>query len=251
MGAESLRSLAAVLAWAYQGYGPAPGTRETRSVAPSAHRSRFERRSYRRSRSSTGLAVRAKRVYDAPARSDGHRYLIDRLWPRGRTKEDLRLTEWLKELAPSPKLRIWFGHDPQRYATFRTRYRAELERRPDLIGRLVREARTGTVTLLFAARDAEHCNASVLRELLVERLRGRSPAEGARAPPAPTHARRAPVSSRVIRERKRRAASVSEMPETESTLARDDPAWTQWTDDRGSSSHSATRLATRSFAFPP
>jgi uncharacterized protein YeaO (DUF488 family) len=116
------------------------------------------------------LSVRAKRVYDPPATTDGRRYLIDRLWPRGLGKEALHLTEWLKDLAPSPELRIWFGHDPKKYPAFRKRYRAELESHPDAIERLVREARSSSVTLLFAARDAQHCNASVLRELLEERL---------------------------------------------------------------------------------
>jgi uncharacterized protein YeaO (DUF488 family) len=118
------------------------------------------------------MTVHTKRVYEPFAPTDGSRYLIDRLWPRGLKKEDLRLTEWLKDLAPSAKLRAWFGHDPPKYPLFRKRYRAELEQRPDLLARLAREARSGTVTLLFAAHDAEHCNAAVLRELLAERFRG-------------------------------------------------------------------------------
>jgi uncharacterized protein YeaO (DUF488 family) len=117
------------------------------------------------------MSVRTKRVYEPPAATDGQRYLIDRLWPRGLRKEDLHVTEWLKDLAPSPELRTWFGHEPDRYPIFRRRYRAELEKRPDLLDRLVREARSGTVTLVFAALDTEHCNASVLRELLEEQLR--------------------------------------------------------------------------------
>jgi uncharacterized protein YeaO (DUF488 family) len=117
------------------------------------------------------MTVRAKRVYDPPAPDDGRRYLIDRLWPRGIKKDNLRLTEWMKDLAPSPELRAWFGHDPSKYPVFRRRYRAELERRSDLLDRLAREARLGRVTLLFASRDAEHCNASALRELLEERMR--------------------------------------------------------------------------------
>jgi uncharacterized protein YeaO (DUF488 family) len=116
------------------------------------------------------MTVQAKRVYEPPVSTDGLRYLIDRLWPRGLKKEDLRLTEWLKDLAPSPELRTWFAHASPKYRVFRQRYRAELEKHPELLDRLVREARVGTVTLLFAARDAEHCNASVLRELLEERL---------------------------------------------------------------------------------
>lgn len=117
------------------------------------------------------MTVRIERVYDSPSRTGGRRYLIDRLWPRGIKKEELRLTEWLKELAPSSELRTWFAHAPGRYAAFRTRYRAELEKHPELLARLTREARSGTITLLFAARDVEHCNAAVLRELLEERLK--------------------------------------------------------------------------------
>jgi uncharacterized protein YeaO (DUF488 family) len=117
------------------------------------------------------MSVQIKRVYDPPLATDGRRYLIDRLWPRGLRKEDLQFTEWLKELAPSPELRTWFGHDPQKYPVFRARYRAELKSRPELIDRLVREVRSRPVTLLYAAHDGEHSNASVLRELLKERLR--------------------------------------------------------------------------------
>jgi uncharacterized protein YeaO (DUF488 family) len=116
------------------------------------------------------MGVQIKRVYDPPLRSDGRRYLIDRLWPRGLSKAALHLTDWLKDLAPSPELRNWFGHDPGRYPDFRLRYRAELDRRTELVQRLVTEARSGTVTLLFAAHDAEHSNASVLLELMRQRL---------------------------------------------------------------------------------
>jgi uncharacterized protein YeaO (DUF488 family) len=117
------------------------------------------------------MPVHVKRVYEPAAASDGRRYLIDRLWPRGFTKEKLRATEWLKELAPSAELRTWFGHDLDRYPEFRKRYLAELQDDQDVLARLVREARQGTVTLLFAARDPTHCNAVVLRELIEERLR--------------------------------------------------------------------------------
>jgi len=117
------------------------------------------------------MSVQTKRVYAPLAATDGQRYLIDRLWPRGLRKANLHLTEWLKDLAPSPELRTWFGHEPDRYAIFRRRYRTELEKHPNLLDRLVREARSGAVTLLFAAFDTEHCNASVLRELLEEQLR--------------------------------------------------------------------------------
>ncbi len=117
------------------------------------------------------MGVQAKRVYDPAAPSDGRRYLIDRLWPRGVRKDALQLTSWLKELAPSRELREWYAHDPGRYREFRRRYRAELLRQGELLSRLVNEALAGQVTLLYAARDAEHCNAGVLQELLEERYR--------------------------------------------------------------------------------
>jgi len=117
------------------------------------------------------MSIRTKRVYEPLSKADGRRYLIDRLWPRGVGRADLRFDAWFKEIAPSPELRTWFGHDTTKYPAFRRRYRAELEKHPDLLDRFVREARSGTVTLLFAARDIEHCNASVLRDLIEERLR--------------------------------------------------------------------------------
>ena len=123
------------------------------------------------------MTVQTKRVYEPPSSSDGRRYLIDRLWPRGIKKKDLSLSEWRKDLAPSPELRTWFGHDPLKYPVFRQRYRAELAQQPELLDRLARESRSGTITLLFAAHDSEHCNASVLQELLIERSRRGTKAE--------------------------------------------------------------------------
>jgi uncharacterized protein YeaO (DUF488 family) len=99
------------------------------------------------------MPVKARRAYEPALQSDGRRYLIDGLWPRGRTKEELQLSEWLKELAPTPSLRAWFGHDPKKYATFRARYRRELAKKPSLIARLISEARKRTVTLVFGAGD--------------------------------------------------------------------------------------------------
>ncbi|HEY1198629.1 MAG TPA: DUF488 family protein [Thermoplasmata archaeon] len=115
------------------------------------------------------MTVQTKRVYEPLAVTDGKRYLIDRLWPRGLRKESLHPTEWMKEIAPSAGLRTWFQHEPEKYAVFRERYRAELESHSDLLDRIASEARSGTVTLLFAARDPDHCNATVLQELLAER----------------------------------------------------------------------------------
>lgn len=127
------------------------------------------------------MSVLTRRAYDPPAATDGRRYLIDRLWPRGVSREQLRLDGWLKELSPSVELRTWFGHEPSRYPEFRRRFRTELAAQGELVDRLVREARAGPVTLVFGARDPEHANASVLRELLEERLRRPRSRRAARA----------------------------------------------------------------------
>jgi uncharacterized protein YeaO (DUF488 family) len=130
--------------------------------------------------------IRTKRAYDAPARADGHRVLVDRLWPRGLKKADARVTEWLKELAPSNDLRKWFGHDPDRFPEFRARYQKELSNPAAraLLRALARQARGKTVTLVYAAHDQQHNNATVLAGLLKRRLRG------APRPPAKPPARR-------------------------------------------------------------
>lgn len=114
--------------------------------------------------------VRIRRVYDPPEPDDGFRVLIDRVWPRGVSKERAQV-EWRRDLAPSTELRRWFGHDPARFDEFRRRYRAELvEQAADALDELVRRAGDGVVTLVYGARDTEHNNAVVLRELLEERL---------------------------------------------------------------------------------
>ena len=114
------------------------------------------------------MAVRIKRAYEAPAADDGYRVLIDRLWPRGRRKEDLRLDAWLKDLAPSSELRRWFGHDPARWSEFQTRYGREIRRASarEPLRDLARRAERGTVTLVFGAKDAEHSNAAVLKAII-------------------------------------------------------------------------------------
>jgi uncharacterized protein YeaO (DUF488 family) len=117
------------------------------------------------------MVVRIKRVYEPVEATDGRRYLVDRLWPRGISKERLDLTEWLKELAPSQELRAWYGHDPSRYREFERRYHLELGANRPLLERLLRESRSGAVTLLFASKDPERCNASVLQALLAGELR--------------------------------------------------------------------------------
>ncbi len=110
--------------------------------------------------------VRIKRAYDPPAAEDGYRVLIDRVWPRGVSREDLRIDEWARDLAPSAELRRWFGHDPARFAEFRTRYRAELEGQAEKLTELRWRAQAGTLTLVYGARDREHNNAVVVAELL-------------------------------------------------------------------------------------
>jgi uncharacterized protein YeaO (DUF488 family) len=116
------------------------------------------------------MSVRTRRVYESPGAGEGRRYLVERLWPRGIGKEKLGLTEWLKDLAPSPALRTWYAHDVQKFPAFRLRYWKELESHGDLVDRLVREAREGPITLLYAARDSAHCSASILREFIEKRL---------------------------------------------------------------------------------
>lgn len=104
---------------------------------------------------------------EPPARSDGKRVLVDRLWPRGKTKESLNLDLWLREIAPSMELRQWFGHDPAKWKEFRKRFFAELNDNPEPVATLRGLVDAGTVTLVFAARDVEHNNAEALREYLL------------------------------------------------------------------------------------
>jgi uncharacterized protein YeaO (DUF488 family) len=112
------------------------------------------------------IDIRLKRVYESPAQADGYRVLIDRLWPRGISKADAELDEWAKELAPSTELRTWFGHDPGRFAEFRRRYAAELDRQRPRLAELRRRAKRGRLTLLYSARDREHNDAVVLAGIL-------------------------------------------------------------------------------------
>jgi uncharacterized protein YeaO (DUF488 family) len=112
--------------------------------------------------------LRLKRVYEPAARDDGVRVLIDRLWPRGLTKDKAAIDHWMKEIAPSSELRKWFGHDPDRWVEFRNRYMEELRQHTGLLDQIQNLAKKGTVTLLFGAHDEEHNDAVVLQEVLVK-----------------------------------------------------------------------------------
>jgi uncharacterized protein YeaO (DUF488 family) len=112
-----------------------------------------------------------KRVYEKPSRTDGLRILVDRLWPRGLTKEKAAVKLWLKDVAPSSELRKWFGHDPAKWKQFQTRYRKELRQKKDAINMLRQKNKDRTVTLLYGARDEEHNEAIVLKKVLEERKR--------------------------------------------------------------------------------
>ena len=112
------------------------------------------------------MRVRTKRVYLAPSDEDGTRILVDRLWPRGLTKEKARVAIWLKEIAPSTELRKWFSHDPEKWAEFKARYAGELKSRGEQLALLKQAAGRGPVTLVFGARDEEHNQAVVLQRML-------------------------------------------------------------------------------------
>ena len=112
--------------------------------------------------------LKLKRVYEDAATGDGVRFLVERLWPRGMKKEELKMKAWLKDAAPSQALRRWYGHDVAKWEEFQQRYRAELESNPDAWNPILEAAREGNVTLLYSARDTEHNSALVLKEFLEE-----------------------------------------------------------------------------------
>lgn len=113
--------------------------------------------------------IRIKRTYDPPARGDGRRILVERLWPRGMKKDELDMDAWLKDVAPSTELRQWFGHRVERWKEFRRRYRRELDAMPDVWEPILKADRRGNVTLLYSAHDVLHNGAVVLRDYLLER----------------------------------------------------------------------------------
>ncbi len=117
--------------------------------------------------------IRVKRVYESPAGSDGRRFLVDHLWPRGLKKEAVRVEGWLKAVSPSNELRRWFGHDPAQWEEFQRRYFAELDEKPESWQPLLEAARQGDITLVFSAREIEHNNAVALKNYLDKRLKGK------------------------------------------------------------------------------
>jgi uncharacterized protein YeaO (DUF488 family) len=111
--------------------------------------------------------IKIKRVYEKPAKEDGWRVLVDRLWPRGMKREAAKIDVWMKEIAPSDGLRKWFGHEPKKWPEFQKRYRGELEEEKDAVTELKEmEKKHGTVTLLFGAKDQEHNQAVALVDVL-------------------------------------------------------------------------------------
>ena len=130
--------------------------------------------------------LKLKRVYDPVSRTDGTRFLVERLWPRGLSKERLHLTAWLKEVGPSTELRKWFDHDPLKWSRFRTRYFRELDSQPESWRPILTAARRGMVTLVYSSHDEEHNNAVALKDYLQAKPRPSSPsprsaANGSRA----------------------------------------------------------------------
>ena len=114
--------------------------------------------------------LKIKRVYETTRPEDGVRFLVERLWPRGIKKEDLKMKAWLKEVSPSPDLRRWYEHDVEKWKEFQKRYRKELKDNPEAWKPILDAAREGDVTLLYSARDTEHNIALVLKEFLEEKM---------------------------------------------------------------------------------
>ena len=112
------------------------------------------------------MDIHIKRAYEAPDQGDGKRILVDRLWPRGLKRDKAAVDLWYKDIAPSTKLRQWYGHNVERWPEFRRRYFAELDEHPDRIAELIIQMHTGNTTLLYAAEDTEHNNAQALLEYL-------------------------------------------------------------------------------------
>ncbi|NIO05405.1 MAG: DUF488 family protein [Proteobacteria bacterium] len=116
------------------------------------------------------MVIRIKRTYESPTEDDGHRILVDRLWPRGISKEKAKIDFWPKELAPSTELRHWYGHDPEKWSEFKSRYFAELDANPELIKKLLGYIRKGTVTFVYSSKEQDLNNAVALREYIESRI---------------------------------------------------------------------------------
>jgi uncharacterized protein YeaO (DUF488 family) len=110
--------------------------------------------------------IKLKRAYEAPTKEDGERILVERLWPRGLTKEKAKIDLWMKEVSPSTELRKWFGHDPEKWNEFCDRYNSELEQQPELVTQLRDKARKGPITFGYAAKDELHNSALLLKEFV-------------------------------------------------------------------------------------
>jgi uncharacterized protein YeaO (DUF488 family) len=147
------------------------------------------------------MEIRLKRAYDQPARGDGWRVLVERLWPRGMKKEALAADAWLKKVAPSTELRKWFDHRVDRWDEFRRRYRDELTKNPDGWAPILEAGRRGTVTLLYSAHDTLHNGALVLRDYLENRMK--------RGEARPSASRRGPAPARAATKQVRRRATTA------------------------------------------
>ena len=119
--------------------------------------------------------ISVKRVYEPPSASDGMRFLVDHLWPRGLKKEAVQVRSWIKAVSPSNELRHWFGHEPAKWKEFQRRYFTELDQKPEACQPLLEAAREGDITLVFSARDEEHNNAVALKSYLEKRLKAKTP----------------------------------------------------------------------------
>lgn len=110
--------------------------------------------------------LQIKRIYDPWSRDDGKRILVDRLWARGVKKDEAKIDEWLKDIAPSDALRKWFAHDPDKWPAFLEKYKRELKNKKEIVDRLRNEAKKEKITLLFSAKDREHNNAAALKKMI-------------------------------------------------------------------------------------
>ena len=116
--------------------------------------------------------IKIKRIYDAPTPDDGIRILVDRLWPRGVSKEKAKVDLWLKEIAPNNELRKWYGHDPKKWAEFRKRYFSNLDTKRELVNQIVQKTKEGDVTLLYSSKEEKLNNAVALKEYISKKKKG-------------------------------------------------------------------------------